>query len=94
MELAGEVVVPRTDIPAFGPGLIASVPGVRPGFSGGPMLDRQGRLVGMVTAIRPGRERHSRLGLRARGPARRRGGLRAPRRAIRAEVARLLAGWR
>ena len=82
----------RADLPAFGPGLIARVPGVRAGFSGGPMLDRQRRLVGMVTAIRPGRAAPPRrLGLRAR---RARGAeeayvLRA--RAIRAEVARLLA---
>ncbi|HVH04252.1 MAG TPA: hypothetical protein VM891_15130, partial [Amaricoccus sp.] len=38
----------------FGPGLIARLPGARPGFSGGPLFDRQGRLAGMVTAIRPG----------------------------------------
>jgi S1-C subfamily serine protease len=54
LELAGRVVAPAADLPAFGPGLIAWLPGVRPGFSGGPMLDGAGRLVGMVTAIRPG----------------------------------------
>jgi S1-C subfamily serine protease len=54
LELKGRVVAPRADLPAFGPGLVARVPGVRPGFSGGPMLDVRGALVGMVTAIRPG----------------------------------------
>ena len=38
---------------AFGPGLVAWLPGARPGFSGGPLLDAGGRLVGMVTALRP-----------------------------------------
>jgi S1-C subfamily serine protease len=55
MELGGTIVSPRADLPAFGPGLVARVPGVRPGFSGGPLIDREGRLVGMITAIRPGR---------------------------------------
>ena len=39
MQLKGSILVPRVDLPAFGPGLIAHLPGVRPGFSGGPMLD-------------------------------------------------------
>ena len=93
MQLNGSILVPRADLPAFGPGLIAHLPGVRPGFSGGPMLDGQRRLVGMVTAIRPGSRRG---GTAASGfaPGRARAAdeayvLRAP--AIRAEVARLRA---
>lgn len=53
-EAVGSVVSPRMDIAAFGPGLVARLPGGRPGFSGGPLLDRAGRLVGMVTALRTG----------------------------------------
>ncbi len=36
----------------FGPGLIAELPGARPGFSGTPLLDGAGRVLGMLTAIR------------------------------------------
>lgn len=54
LELFGHVTEPRKDIDVFGPGLVALVPGVRPGFSGGPILDRSDHLVGMLTAIRRG----------------------------------------
>jgi S1-C subfamily serine protease len=54
LEVAGYVLDARRHIAAFGPGLVARLPGVRLGFSGGPLLDGDGRLVGMVTAIRPG----------------------------------------
>ena len=53
LALSGVVLDPREDLAAFGPGLVAWLPGARPGFSGGPLLDERGRLVGMVTAIRP-----------------------------------------
>ncbi|MEM8571358.1 MAG: serine protease [Pseudomonadota bacterium] len=52
LALLGQVRIPVRDIDVFGPGLIAGIPGVRPGFSGGPVLDRSGHLVGMLTAIR------------------------------------------
>jgi S1-C subfamily serine protease len=54
LELPGQVIDPAETIPAFGPGLVVWLPGARPGISGGPLLDGRGRLVGMVTAIRPG----------------------------------------
>lgn len=53
-EAAGVVVTPAAEIAAFGPGLIVRLPEGRPGFSGGPLVDRAGRLVGMVTALRAG----------------------------------------
>ena len=53
LALSGVVLDPSEELAAFGPGLVAWVPGARPGFSGGPLLDEEGRLVGMVTAIRP-----------------------------------------
>ncbi len=56
LEAAGAVVAPRAEIAAYGPGLIARLPAARPGFSGGPLLDAEARLVGMVTAIRIGPE--------------------------------------
>lgn len=53
LEADGVVTAPRAEIAAFGPGLVAEMPDARPGFSGGPLVDADGRLVGMVTALRP-----------------------------------------
>lgn len=86
MEAPGEVVAARAEIPAYGPGLIARMPGARPGFSGGPLFDGEARLVGMLTAIRVGPE-DATLGAGAR-PEVEAFALRAG--ALRAEVRRLI----
>lgn len=88
MELQGTVLSGPVRIDPFGKGFVVALPGVRRGFSGGPVLDPQGRLVGMIAALRPDP-----------GPIRGAAGaplagreafvLAAP--LIRAEVARLLA---
>lgn len=88
-EAPGEVVTAAAEIAAFGPGLIARLPGGRPGFSGAPLFDRRGRLVGMVTALRSGRGRIAAAGPMPVGaPEVEAYALRAD--AIRDEVARLL----
>jgi S1-C subfamily serine protease len=93
-EVDGTVLDPRARIAAFGPGLIARLPAARPGFSGGPLFDRQGRFAGMVTAIRPAAG--SAVGAAGR-PARAHAAsvdafaLRAAE--VRAEVRRLLAAY-
>ena len=94
-EVRGAVLAPRAELAAFGPGLIARLPGARPGFSGGPLLDDRGRLVGMVTAIRPGGGRAVAAAAAAEGgggPATEAFALRAA--VIRAEVRRLMRGRR
>jgi S1-C subfamily serine protease len=96
-EVSGRVLNPRNDSTGFGPGLVARLPGVRPGFSGGPVFDRAGRLVGMIAAIRPARAAAASLPMAASGfaPTQRRAPaaeealvLRASE--MRAEVQRLL----
>lgn len=79
-EAAGVVLDPRASIEVFGPGLILRMPEARPGFSGGPLLDAQGRLIGMVTAIRDGEAASAREAYALRVAE------------VRAEVGRLLAG--
>ena len=96
-EVDGTVLEPRARIAAFGPGLIARLPAARPGFSGGPLFDRQGRFVGMVTALRPAAGAAARAVGAAGRPARGHGAavdafaLRAAE--VRAEVRRLLAAY-
>ena len=57
--LSGAVRMTAQHDPRFGPGWIAQLPGARPGFSGTAVLDRQGRLIGMLTAIRTGTNQDS-----------------------------------
>ena len=91
LALSGWVLEPHADLAAFGPGLVAWLPGARPGFSGGPLLDADGRLVGMVTALRPAANdlRLAAGGGGRGGPAVEAFALRADE--VRAEVRRLLA---
>jgi hypothetical protein len=50
----GEVVQPAVTLAGHGPGFTARIAALL-GYSGGPALDGQGRLVGLVTALpRPG----------------------------------------
>jgi CBS domain-containing protein len=52
VELRGSIAEAELDLPRFGRGLLVRLPGVRRGFSGGPVLDAEGRFVGMITSIR------------------------------------------
>jgi S1-C subfamily serine protease len=89
LELDGAIASEVFTLPPFGPGLVTRMPGVRRGFSGGPVLDAEGRLVGMIAALRPppggGAAGATRAGAEAFVLA-------AP--ALRAEAARLLAARR
>lgn len=53
MELEGRIDSDVFSLPPYGPGIVVALPGVRRGFSGGPVLDPEGRLVGMIAALRP-----------------------------------------
>jgi S1-C subfamily serine protease len=53
LELDGAIASEPLLLPPYGPGFIASMPGVRRGFSGGPVFDGDGRLAGMIAALRP-----------------------------------------
>lgn len=52
MTVAGRVFSGRRTLSPYGSGVIAAMPGIRRGFSGGPVFDADGRLVGMVAALR------------------------------------------
>ncbi len=54
MTVTGRVSSEKRTLAPYGPGVIARMPGIRRGFSGGPVFDADGRLFGMVTALRPG----------------------------------------
>lgn len=98
LEIAGHIIRDDLRLPGFGAGMVARVPGVRPGFSGGPLLDARGRLLGMIAAIRPGPAASAPPATAASGFAPVRGRPRPAEEAfvlgaaeIRAETARLLA---
>jgi S1-C subfamily serine protease len=48
----GTVSAAAVHVAPYGPGFVAAMPGVGPGFSGGPVVDAEGALVGMVAAYR------------------------------------------
>jgi S1-C subfamily serine protease len=52
LELRGNIAAAELDLPRLGRGAVVRLPGVRRGFSGGPVLDLEGRLVGMIASIR------------------------------------------
>lgn len=50
--IAGKVLSGRQAIAPFGWGVIATMPHIKRGFSGGPVFNEDGTLVGMVAALR------------------------------------------
>jgi S1-C subfamily serine protease len=91
LELGGRIASAEMTLPPFGHGLIALMPGVRRGFSGGPVLDADGRLVGMVAALRAGpADPQGATG----GPLEGREAFVLTAAAVRAEAARLLSEQR
>jgi hypothetical protein len=48
--VAGQVLLPAATLPGHGPGFTARL-GALLGYSGGPALDAEGRLLGLVTAV-------------------------------------------
>jgi S1-C subfamily serine protease len=55
-------------IPGLGSGPIVRLSGIAPGFSGGPVLDAHGRLVGMIVAVRPQPQTATESAFRPRRP--------------------------
>ncbi|MBW4707475.1 serine protease [Roseobacter sp. YSTF-M11] len=58
--IQGTVASDRRSLAPFGRGVIATMPDIRRGFSGGPVFDRSGQLVGMVTALRDSEQANGR----------------------------------
>lgn len=58
--IRGTVVSGPKDLSPFGRGVIASMPLVQRGFSGGPVFDGTGAWIGMVAALRPAQSAPSR----------------------------------
>jgi S1-C subfamily serine protease len=91
----GEIIDVAAEIAAFGPGFVVRLPLGRPGFSGGPLFDDAGRLIGVVTALRSSGGAvapAAASGRTAAGAETEAYALRAG--AVRAEVARLLGASR
>jgi len=52
MMIRGSVNSDPLTLSAYGRGVVATMPRVSKGFSGGPVFDTQGRLIGMIAALR------------------------------------------
>jgi len=53
--VSGQISSGETVIEPFGSGVIARMPGIKRGFSGGPVFDQRGNAVGMIAALRDAR---------------------------------------
>lgn len=79
--IRGVVVSNKRAVAPFGRGVIARMPSLKKGFSGGPVFDHSGRLVGMIAAVRQAHD----------SPSGRREAFIVSADEIRSEVARLIA---